>query len=104
MTEFVPPLSPGQPKYIGQLLGHSAGKMYARDSKMSSTLASIDGEHWESVAEADVPATLDPVMVVKGTTTADTVSVTQGAYEGESVRHTAGLRGESVRHKAGLPG
>ena len=64
--------------------------MYAYDSKMSSTLASNDGEHWQAVEVADVPTAFDDVKVVKGTTSFDTTPVTQGDYEGES-------RGEGLR-------
>ncbi|XP_037094524.1 uncharacterized protein LOC119114528 [Pollicipes pollicipes] len=72
-----------QPKYIGELRGHAAGKMYAYDSKFASTLYSADGEHWQVAGAADVPAVLDPVMVVKGSTAADTVPIDQGGWEGD---------------------
>ncbi|XP_037088719.1 uncharacterized protein LOC119109231 [Pollicipes pollicipes] len=72
-----------QPKYIGELRGHAAGKMYAYDSKFESTLYSADGEHWQVAGAANVPAVLDPVMVVKGSTAADTVPIDQGGWEGD---------------------
>ena len=56
--------------------------MYAYDTKMSTTMASKDGEHWEVVPLSDVPSSFDEPKVVKGTTSSDTTAVTQGDYEG----------------------